>query len=140
MRVFFDNCTSPIYAGVVQALVHSSGGSARHIRFMPEFGFTGATPDLEWITALGQDRPSNWIVMTGDDRIRKNRFERLAWKGSGLKGFVLARAFQKMPVHQTASIIVWRWPEMERLIGSVAPGSLFELPIGRSAKFIPLFV
>ena len=125
---------------MIDVLIRPSGGTARHIRFMPDYGFTGATADIEWITSLGQDRPSDWIVVTGDDRIRKNRFERLAWKNAGLKGFVLGRAFQKMPVHQTASVIIWRWPDMERLIGSVAAGSLFELPIGRSAKFTPLTV
>ena len=45
-----------------------------------------------------------------------------------------------MPVHQAASIILWRWRDMETLIGAVSLGSLFELPVNRSARFVPLSV
>lgn len=109
-------------------------------RSMSDFGFGPATPDLAWIERLGSDRPADWIVVTGDDRIRRNRHERLAWKRAGLEGFVLARAFQKMPRHQAASLLLWRWPDMSRFIASAAPGSMFELPVGRSSGFVSLSV
>lgn len=103
-------------------------------------GFDGATADLAWINRLALDRPADWVVVTGDDMIRRNRGERIAWKRSGLRGFVLARGFQKMPVNQGASLILWRWPDMARLVQAVVGGSLFELPIGRGARFSPLSV
>lgn len=140
MKVFFDNCTSPIYANVLHALIAPGGDSAFHIRFMPGYGFDASTPDEVWIERLGRDKASDWVVMTGDDRIRRNFAERLAWKRGGLKGFVLARAFQKLPRHQVASHLLWRWPEMQRFITSAAAGSMFELRPSRGAKFVPLSV
>jgi len=107
---------------------------------MSEYGFRGDTPDGEWIRRLGEDRPADWIVITGDKRIRKNKAERAAWIKAGLKGFVLAPAYQRTPVNQQASLLLWRWPEMERVISLTARGSMFELPIRRSAGFRPLAI
>ena len=81
---------------------------------------------------------AEWIVITGDTRIQKNAAERRAYRQAALKGFVLAPAYQKMQVHQVASILLWRWPEVEGLAGLVAAPALFELPIRRSGKIRPL--
>ena len=80
----------------------------------------------------------DWIVITGDGRIERNKAERTAFRQAMLKGFVLAPAYQKTPINQTAAILVWRWPEMATLIKTVASPALFELPINRTARFKPL--
>lgn len=140
MKVFFDNCTSPVFAGCLNALIKPDGDEAHHVRFMPGYGFTHKTDDVDWITRLGSD-PASWIVITADGRIRKNEAERTAWIRAGLKGFVFAPAHQKTPLHQCASALLWRWPEMKTFITSAAAGSMFELPINRrSGGFIPLAV
>ena len=79
-----------------------------------------------------------WIIITGDGRILKNKPERTALRQSNLSGFVLAPAYQKMPINQVASILIWRWPEMEHLLGLVAGPALYELPINRTSKPKPL--
>lgn len=96
MKVFFDNCTSPVFAGCLNALIQPDGDEARHVRFMPDYGFTNKTDDVDWITRLGAD-PASWILITGDQRIRKNEAELRAWIRAGLKAFVLAPAYQKTP-------------------------------------------
>lgn len=106
---------------------------------MPEYGFTEKTDDVDWITRLASD-PAVWIVITGDQRIRKNVAEHAAWTRAGLRGFVLAPAYQKTPVNQCASVLLWRWPGMEKFIAAAAPGSMFELAINRSTGFKPLAV
>jgi len=80
---------------------------------------------------LGEDN-EHWIVITGDFRIYRNKAQRAAFRASGLSGFVLAPAYQKTPVYQQASILLWRWPDMEQLM-SLTRG-LYELPINRSSK------
>jgi hypothetical protein len=107
---------------------------------MPDYGFTHDTPDIAWILRLAEDDPKDWIVITGDQRIRRNLAERAAWIRAGLKAFVLASAYQKTPVHQCASTLLWRWPEMERFISLATPGSMFELSINRRTGFKPLAV
>jgi hypothetical protein len=139
VKVFFDNCTSPVFAGCLDALVRPYGHSARHVRFMDDMGFRHDTPDLAWIQGLAADGP-DWIVVTGDQRIRKNMAERTAWIRAQLKGFALASAYQKTPVNQCASTILWRWPEMESFISLAAPGSMFEMSINRRTGFRPLAI
>lgn len=80
---------------------------------------------------LGED-DAHWIVITGDYRIYRNKAQRAAFRASGLSGFVLAPGYQKTPVHQQASILLWRWPDMEDLM-RLSRG-LYELPVTRSGK------
>ena len=131
MKVFFDNCTSPVLANTLGAYIVSLGHCAHHIRTLP----CGASaPDLVWIDMLSRSK-ADWVVITGDGRIQRNKAERAAFRHAMLKGFVLAPAYHRTPVHQTASILLWRWPNMEKLIQSVAPPALYELPINRNAGF-----
>jgi hypothetical protein len=71
------NCTSPVFAGCLNALIQPNGHEARHVRFMPEYGFAHNTDDIDWITRLSTDA-AQWIIVTGDQRIRKHIAERAA--------------------------------------------------------------
>jgi hypothetical protein len=124
-----------VLAEVLNAYIRSDGGAARHIREMAEYGFRHDTADISWIERLNLDRPADWIIITSDARISRNKANRTAWLRAGLKGFVLAAGFQKTPMNQVASTLLWRWPEMEAFIKSAAPRSLFELPVKRSSGF-----
>jgi PIN domain-containing protein len=139
LKVFFDNCTSPVFAGCLDALIRPDGHEAHHVRFMPQYGFNHNTKDIDWITRLSAES-ADWIVITGDQRIRRNMAERAAWKRAGLRAFVLAPAYQKTPINQCASVILWRWPAMEQFIKLAVPGSMFELSINRKTGFAPLAV
>jgi PIN like domain len=137
LRVFFDNCTSPVLAHVLHALINKDGDEARHIREMAEYGFNQRTSDFEWISRLSEERPKDWIVITSD-RLQKHKPERTAWRNAGLKGFVFAPGLQKSSVNQVAALILWRWPDMKQFMELAGEGSLFELPVQRSARFRPL--
>lgn len=134
MKVFFDNCTSPVLAAALDGFIRNEGHSAHHIK---DLRCGRDAEDADWIAMLAQER-GVWMVITGDDRIRKNSATRAAYRAAELNGFVLARAYQKMPMHKVASIILWRWPEMEQLFRLVGGAALYELPINRSAKIKPL--
>lgn len=134
MKVFFDNCTSPVLASTLNGFIEHQGHSAHHIKDLP---CGRDADDVEWIALLAQDTHP-WMVLTGDDRIRKNKAERAAYRQAKLFGFVLAPAYQKTPAHQTASFMLWRWPEMEKLFELVGGAVLYELPMARSTKIKPL--
>ncbi|UQD69504.1 hypothetical protein JEY40_26225 [Bradyrhizobium japonicum] len=53
---------------------------------------------------------------------------------------MLAPVYQKMPINQSASVLLWRWPQMKTFIEQAAPGSMFELSINRRTGFVPLAV
>jgi hypothetical protein len=134
VKVFFDNCTSPVLATTLDGFIQHRGHSAHHIKDLP---CGRNAEDVEWITMLAQQR-RDWMVATGDDRIRKNKATRAAYRSAELSGFVLAPAYQKTPMHQVASFMLWRWPEMEQLFRLVGGAALYELPMNRSSKIKPL--
>jgi len=139
LKFFFDSCTPPVFAETLNAIIEPLGHQARHVRDMKDYGFIERTDDIDWIGRLGAEA-ADWIVITGDERIRRNLAERTAWKRAGLKAFVLAPAYQKSPINQGAWVLRWRWPVMEQFISAASPGSMFELSINRSTGFTPLAV
>lgn len=136
MRVFFDNCTSPTLAETIDGFTRHRSHRAVHIRDLP---CGRHATDLDWITYLS-GTGDNWLVVTGDGRIQKNRAERLAFRQAGLKGFVLASAYQRTPLHQQASFLIWRWLDVEDLVRLTAPPFLFELPMSRTSRIRALSV
>lgn len=133
MNVFFDNCTSPVLASTLHGLIEHQSHSAIHIRDVHGLPSGRNSTDLEWIDFL---RKSNdlWIFVSGDGRIMKNPAERAALRSAGLHGFILAPAYQRTPLHQVASILVWRWPEILQIANLLQPPSMHEVPINKSAK------
>lgn len=102
MRVFFDNCTSPVLATTLDGFIQHLGHEAHHIRTLscgPD------ASDLEWMDMLRRNG-DEWIVITGDGRIQRNKAERAAFRQAALKGFVLAPSYQKTPLNQTAATLI----------------------------------
>jgi PIN domain-containing protein len=134
VKVLFDNCTSPVLASTLNGFIEHLGHSAHHLKDLP---CGRNADDVEWIALLAQES-GTWMVITGDYRIQRNKAERAAYRQAKLFGFVLAPAYQKTPTHQIASLLLWRWPEMEKLFELIGGAALHELPIGRSGKIRPL--
>jgi len=53
---------------------------------------------------------------------------------AGLKGFFLARGWRKLPVHQQAARIIWRWPDMLRQAEAFTGPLAVELPVGLRSR------
>ncbi|MHC2021358.1 PIN-like domain-containing protein [Methylobacterium sp. CM6247] len=132
-RVFFDNCTSPVLAETVNGYLKHLGQRADHIRDLP---CGRHASDFEWIEFLASSG-DDWLTITGDGRIQKNKAERAAFRKAGLKGIVLAPAYQKTPINQQASFLMWRWPEIQSLL-KFAPPFLFEVPMRNASGIRPL--
>jgi hypothetical protein len=131
VRVFFDNCTSPVLATTLHGFISQASHSAIHIK---DASCGRNATDQEWIAMLAREPTQRWVVVTGDGRLAKNKAERAAFRAAGLFGFVLAPTYQKTPLHQVASLLLWRWPEMEQLVGLVDGPALYEIPMARSGK------
>ncbi|AYG60414.1 hypothetical protein QD460_22935 [Rhizobium jaguaris] len=133
MNVFFDNCTSPVLAATLHGFIQHQGHAAAHVRDLDGLPNGRHSTDLEWIDRL---RKSNdqWIFISGDGRVLKNPAERAALRSAGLHGFILAPAYQKTPLNQVASILIWRWPEILQITNLLQPPSMHEVPINRNGK------
>jgi hypothetical protein len=61
-----------------------------------------------------------------------------AFRRADLKGFLLNPGYQKFSVHQQASALLWRWPELIDVIERFSPPTLIGVPQSKSAKLNPL--
>jgi hypothetical protein len=91
-------------------------------------------PDIEWIehlSATGDD----WMIVTADGRIRKNKAEREAYRRANLKGVVLAPAYQKTEMGRCCGIMVAKWDDMIDFTSKISAPYLVELSINLTPKF-----
>ncbi|MEQ8344389.1 MAG: hypothetical protein RIB84_20845 [Sneathiellaceae bacterium] len=94
MNFFFDNCISPKLASTIDGYVRNPNSQAVDLRFCAAAGLSlpASATEVEWIEALGVE-PREWIVITGDARIRKVAAEREAFRRARLKGFLLPPSY-----------------------------------------------
>jgi hypothetical protein len=139
VRVFFDNCTAPVFADTLHAFIKVGGHSAHHIGSVPGLPDGRATKDVDWIEFLRRSS-DQWIFITGDGRVQRNRAERTALRNAGLHGFVLAPAYQKTPLNQVAAVLIWKWPELVKVTELLSPPTMHEIPIriGSKLRQLPL--
>jgi hypothetical protein len=93
-----------------------------------------AKPDVEWMKYLSRSG-DDWLIFTGDGRIRKNRAEREAYRRANLKGVVLAPAYQKTPMGRCCGIIVAKWDSLLDFTNRIEAPYLVELSINLSPKY-----
>jgi predicted nuclease of predicted toxin-antitoxin system len=81
VKFFLDNCIAPVFAKVLNILAERQGHPIVHLRdkFPPD------TKDPEWIRALAEE--GEWIIVSGDPRISREKAERQAWQESRLTAF-----------------------------------------------------
>jgi len=70
------------------------------------FGEQG-TPDTRWIPTLGSE--GDWIVISGDLRIRTSLKERIAWLESGLTIFFMQKSFPRADEWDQALWLIRAW-------------------------------
>ncbi|MGD9618213.1 MAG: hypothetical protein AB7H90_24010 [Alphaproteobacteria bacterium] len=102
MKVFLDANLSPYLAHALNALLEPEGDHVVHLTDR----FARDTDDRDWITALAAE--GEWVVISGDMRIFRNRLEREAWRRSRLVVFFLAPQ--------------WRRPGTSRRLGDCSAG------------------
>lgn len=89
--------------------------------------------DTQWIkhlSATGED----WIVFTGDGRIRKNPAEREAYRRAKLKGVILAPAYQRTKMSRCSGMIVAKWDYVLETTSRLTAPYLVEMSINLSPK------
>ena len=99
MNIFIDNNLSPALARSLNGFLEERDeGKAVHLRDK----FDPATKDETWIKALKKEN-CDWIVISADLKITKNKAEKEAWREAKLKGFFVNKAFLKREQHLIVS-------------------------------------
>jgi hypothetical protein len=122
VRVLFDNNLPPRLA---RALNELFAGEHEIVALRDKFAQT--IRDVEWIQQLS--REGTWVVVSGDRRITRNRAERDAFRNSRLIGFFLAKGLFKSKLTKQAERILALWENIEKVVGVVQSGAMFELPM-----------
>ena len=126
MTFFFDNNLSPKLAKGMAAF----GEDVIHLtdRYAP------STPDHDWLPEVGR---SGWILVTRDDRVRRNPAELLALKESRVGAFFLGGKDRSRC--ELIQQVVRNWPRMKELAGKTPKPFAFRIPpSGTSIDKLPL--
>ncbi|HRN51915.1 MAG TPA: hypothetical protein PK788_00300 [Gemmatimonadaceae bacterium] len=116
MRFFLDACISQRIAHSLALAAEGNGQTVKHLTDL----FEPNTPDVEWIRALKQE--GDWIIISADPRITRNRIEHAAWQESGLTAFFLVD-FSRRKFWDQLHELVSRWPDIVIAAREGAPGS-----------------
>ena len=132
MRYFLDNNLPPAIAEALNALSRSADCKVVHLRekFAPD------TADAEWIEALGEE--GDWVIVTSDRAIKKNKHERQALINSGLTVLFLGKAWVNLKFWDKAHKLVKCWPAVMSTCSSVVSGSALEVRVNGKLQPIPL--
>jgi hypothetical protein len=122
VKVFFDHNLSPALARAFRELFKPEHEViALRERFSPNIS------DVDWITDLS--REGQWVVISGDRRITRNRAEYSAFRNSRLIGMFLSSGLHKAPVVKQAERLLALWSAIETVANTVGGGATFELPM-----------
>lgn len=130
MKVLFDNCTSPTMASTLDGFIRGEGHQAVHLRSLPLDNPT----DIEWIGYLSTTG-DDWLVISGDQRIRKNKAEAHAFRQALLRGVVLSPGYQRTPMNRCCAVLVDQWPVLFDTISRFDPPIMLEMSINFRGRF-----
>lgn len=128
VKVLFDHNMPPVLARSLHLLIAAEGHEAYALRDK----FDIKISDVDYFSALGKD--GNWIVISKDISNAKRPPERSAILRSGVLGFYLAPAVQKLKVTEQAATILWQWDKIVAQRAANRNG-LFKIPLNKGSKF-----
>lgn len=118
MKFFFDNNLPPKLAKSLHLLVEPDH-EVVHLKDR----FPADVSDEEWITALAKEK--EWIIVSGDLRIRKNPHVMEAWKSAGHTIFFLKPGWINLPLWTQTWKFVKSFPEIIATAAKARSGSEF---------------
>ena len=123
MKIFFDNCISPVYARAMKILAEMQKYPIVHLRekFEPD------TPDTDWISILA--REGDWIILSSDPRISRGKAEKAIWKESGLTSFFFSDGWQNKSFWKQVEDLVHWWPDVILEARRASPGTGYLIPV-----------
>jgi predicted nuclease of predicted toxin-antitoxin system len=126
VKVLFDHNLSPKLARALQAFFDGTHEiAALRDRFAPSI------TDIDLIEQLSRD--GDWVLVSGDRRITRNKAEREAFRKSKVIGLFLSSGLYKAREVKKLERILALWDAIEDICSRVSPGAMFELPM-RSAR------
>jgi hypothetical protein len=118
VKFFFDANLSTKFAKSLQILVEPEHEIV-HLRTR----FSADTPDETWMSALAAE--PDWIIISGDLRIRKNPHEIEAWRAAGHTTFFLKDGWTNFSFWVHAWKFVKCFPDIMAVAAKAKTGMFF---------------
>jgi hypothetical protein len=137
VRFFFDSCIAVHIAKALDVL----GERQEYPRITSQRDLSRDSPlaatkkDWEWIPVLAADG-SDWIIISGDQRISRGLHERAAWLQSGLTAFFLADAWASKSFWDQTVMLAQRWPKIVETARATPSGAGYVVPLTGEFKVI----
>lgn len=122
MNLFFDRCVAIHLSRMLNA--YDRDNTIAHLD--DDNRFSANTPDVEWIKAIASDHPKP-VLITADQRMRRDPVERHALAHSGLTIVFLRAGFHNLTFHDQAVKLLTIWPKIVEVAGRVAEPTAFEI-------------
>jgi hypothetical protein len=122
VRFFFDNNLPPRLAKALNALA-----APDHCVVHLKDNFAPNTADVVWMAQLGRER--DWVIVSGDQCIRKNPHEIIAWKSAGHTTFFLKKGWMSLSFWDQAQKMVKAFPELIRCAEESERGTQFQVGV-----------
>lgn len=109
MNFIFDANLPPSWASAIARLGSGrfESGQIGEIVHLTD-KFSANTPDLDWLTALGQERNNRWTIISRDNFRKQKGAERQVQRQYGLSVFVLQKSWASKPYWEmTAQLVQW---------------------------------
>jgi PIN like domain len=123
-NVFVDNDLPAVLAKVLGALLSTEKPESRVVALrdvLPQ-----NTPDIDWIEWIRQ-QDGEWIVLTGEVRIRTVPAERDALRRARLRVLHMPKSLRSKAHHERCATLIWQWPRIVRTMTSFDPPVMFEM-------------
>ena len=129
MRFFFDNQISYRLAEAIDRLADVDGDQVVALRAK----FPQDATDLTWIPQLASER--DWIIVSGDCKIRDKPAERKIFFEAKLTTFFLAKGWINAELWEQASLLIRWWPKLREQATLVEAGTVIEIPFRKTGRF-----
>jgi len=135
LNFIFDNNLPPAWAPAVAKLGDrrfESGQVGEVVHLTSKF--SADTPDLQWLSALGEERHTRWTIISRDGFRKQKGAERQVQRQLGLSVFVLQKSWASKPYWEmTAQLVHW-WPRIVKQ-ACVTDRVTLEVPWSTSGRF-----
>jgi hypothetical protein len=111
---FFDNCLPPRLVESIRLLFEPD------LRILREEFAETSVKDEDWMPVVARH---GWVVVTSDDRIRKNRGQRELLKNLKLRMIFLPSGFPELAFAVQAAKLVGWWPDIAKEGERLKPGT-----------------
>ena len=135
MNFIFDANLPPGWAGAIARLGNNrfDPGQIGEVVYLTD-KFPANTPDIDWLTALGQERGSRWTIISRDNFRKQKGAERQVQRQYGLSVFVLQKSWASKPYWEmTAQLVQW-WPRIVDQACATERAAM-EVPWSTSGRF-----